>query len=980
MGIDLYEGSEWKAFTEHLTYVADEAINRVFKGSKFIPLSQLRFRKAVKHIHKSILKVVQDRQRLLNSKAKDPETYDLLDVMLTAPLYTDSTGRGVTMSNELIRANLTTILSAGHSTTTSMLSWTCNFLFDSSLGNSDYRYQLIQEVSQLAGEDGSYKPAVEDVYKRLGFMTNVLKESLRLVPPIPTIIRHCLSTCSLGGYGIKRGETVMISTVGTHLNAKSWSDPETFDPFRFDNPPPLPCSFIPWAGGARQCIGREFALLTGRLGLFLILNQYTLELSPEARVREDEHLFVFPEGLLMNIIRRKTHRKLATSSSTSSLPVTVSESSEQVQSAIAWDGLKALVRESGHKVHIAISTKTEGGNTSTVSQALLQKALDFNFQTGNSPLPVDDILPTWTTPPEQLPFFGLCTSTYQGKPPPNGKKAAAWLQDMLDRLQQGQIHLADHLKNVRYFVFGCGNRNWSTTYQKIAIFFDEGLAKLGAKRICPLGTFDESKDDLEEQIAAFFKVMGPALMHSLPEIGDKRLRAVDASSIAEKPSIQAQVASSAHSMTIVGDTETGESPAFLPSIVEKPIFRCPISKILDITPNAEKATLHIEFQMQPGMEYRAGDHLVVCPVIPEEDVERIMRLFVDYDTTTVVQWSSFIKQNKGMNRFHLPLDRPMTVGNILSNLVDIKAIPTKQFIANYATIVSNPEHAKKLQTIAGDGMQFKEWLKSSTHSVIDVIEEFPPRDDRFDRLLEILPVLKPRPYSISSSPKLDSTTVHLCVGVVEDRFPGGKSYKGTCSYYLKTMMERPVEERFANVFFERADESFAVPQDNSLPIILISAGTGFAPMRGFLQGEYTQHDFSFTNKLSERKARNSSGEAFVFFGCRSEDTDWLFVEEQKQYKAEGFITDMFVGFSRSKVYPSSYVQAKIAEQAEPLWNSIHEKGAFIYICGSGSRVGAGTRQALLDIIQNQGSRSQEEAEEYLSRLEVSGRYQQDVWG
>ena len=89
---------------------------------------------------------------------------------------------------------------------------------------------------------------------------------------------------------------------------------------------------------------------------------------------------------------------------------------------------------------------------------------------------------------------------------------------------------------------------------------------------------------------------------------------------------------------------------------------------------------------------------------------------------------------------------------------------------------------------------------------------------------------------------------------------------------------------------------------------------------------------------------------------------------------------MFVGFSRSKVYPSSYVQAKIAEQAEPLWNSIHEKGAFIYICGSGSRVGAGTRQALLDIIQNQGSRSQEEAEEYLSRLEVSGRYQQDVWG
>mmetsp|Transcript_58854 Transcript_58854/g.88797 ORF Transcript_58854/g.88797 Transcript_58854/m.88797 type:complete len:168 (+) Transcript_58854:10-513(+) len=165
-------------------------------------------------------------------------------------------------------------------------------------------------------------------------------------------------------------------------------------------------------------------------------------------------------------------------------------------------------------------------------------------------------------------------------------------------------------------------------------------------------------------------------------------------------------------------------------------------------------------------------------------------------------------------------------------------------------------------------------------------------------------------------------------------------------------------------FFECADESFDVPSDDSKPIILISAGTGFAPMRSFLQ---------------ERKARNAKGETFVFFGCRHEEKDWLYSEELKQYQEEGLITGMFVGFSRSQKYPSEYVQTKILQQADLVWDALG-KGAHLYVCGSGTRVGVGTRDALHKIIVSKSECSTEEAEAFIENLEANGRYEQDVWG
>merc|ERR1712224_554636 len=89
--------------------------------------------------------------------------------------------------------------------------------------------------------------------------------------------------------------------------------------------------------------------------------------------------------------------------------------------------------------------------------------------------------------------------------------------------------------------------------------------------------------------------------------------------------------------------------------------------------------------------------------------------------------------------------------------------------------------------------------------------------------------------------------------------------------------------------------------------LLISAGTGFAPMRSFLQ---------------ERKARNAPGENYVFFGCRNENTDLLYCDEMEKYRKEGLITGWFKAYSRSSKYPKEYIQVKILEQADLLWDAI----------------------------------------------------------
>ena len=168
--------------------------------------------------------------------------------------------------------------------------------------------------------------------------------------------------------------------------------------------------------------------------------------------------------------------------------------------------------------------------------------------------------------------------------------------------------------------------------------------------------------------------------------------------------------------------------------------------------------------------------------------------------------------------------------------------------------------------------------------------------------------------------------------MVNDEFDNG-TYKGVCSSYFDSLKDSEGETVYGYV--EKASDSFAVPEKGERPIILISAGTGFAPMRGFLH---------------ERKSQDTKGSNVVFFGCRTEDKDILYKEEIDEWKESDFI-DIHYAFSRSEQYEKKYVQDVIKEEKDLVWKLIDEEDAVLFVCGSGSRMGSGVREALLEIFK-----------------------------
>ena len=683
----------------------------------------------------------------------------MLDLLLTTPIA-ENDGEKIYMSDELIRANLETIISA-QNTTTAMLSWTLNFLYDWSLGNSSFLYKLIQEVDHISQGNRDYQPTLEDVYKKMKYMTNILWESLRLCPPIPTVIRHCIKTCDVGGYLVRRGTTVMVSALGTHLNPKSFDDPWTYNPERWNHSDvkKKPCSFVVWAAGKRQCVGREFALLTGRMSLFCLLNQFALEMSPKAKVVTNEHLFVFPDGLIMNT---KTRPHMDPLVSEEEKQEKKEENKDEPVPDSNWDGLVNLIRQNKYKTIILKGTNTSGGTVETVADWFAKRTQKFGFDLDDSPLAPNDFLSVIEDQkPEEFAIWIIVVASYNGKPAKNANKFYKWLQE---KAESGEDD--GYLKSVHYFVFGCGSTNWVATYRKIPTSIDEWMQKLGATRIEAPAEFNEAEDELDEVFADYYEVVTPHMMHSLPEIGDKELRSVNEENggdngesggkedFSRSSNLEPEKSSSSKKMIVVGntdDTEVDFSYSTCNSHSED-VKVCKINKISNLTPNSERDTLAIELD-RSDLKYRTGDHLVVFPVVSREYAERVAKLFVDFDLDTVVSFEHF--QSNDESGF--PVDKNLSVENILRSMVDLKRKPNKKFMMNYSAIVSNQEDQKTLEKIAKDRKEFKEWIKKHEPvSIVHVLEEFPPDNENFDRLLEILPRLEPRTFSITSSPNVSS--------------------------------------------------------------------------------------------------------------------------------------------------------------------------------------------------------------------------------
>jgi cytochrome P450/NADPH-cytochrome P450 reductase len=258
--------------------------------------------------------------------------------------------------------------------------------------------------------------------------------------------------------------------------------------------------------------------------------------------------------------------------------------------------------------------------------------------------------------------------------------------------------------------------------------------------------------------------------------------------------------------------------------------------------------------------------------------------------------------------------------------------------------------------------RYRTEILAGRKSVFDMLLEYPACELPFHVYLEMLSLLAPRYYSISSSPSVDPARCSVTVGVVEGPAASGRGvYKGICSNYLSN--RRAGDAIYATVRETKA--GFRLPDESSVPIIMIGPGTGLAPFRGFLQ------------ERAARKAKGAAlGPAMLFFGCRHPDQDFLYAEELKGLAASG-ITELFTAFSRADG-PKTYVQHMLAAQKDRVWPLI-EQGAIIYVCGDGGKMEPDVKAALVAIRREKSGSDAATAVRWIEEMGAKNRYVLDVW-
>jgi cytochrome P450/NADPH-cytochrome P450 reductase len=249
-------------------------------------------------------------------------------------------------------------------------------------------------------------------------------------------------------------------------------------------------------------------------------------------------------------------------------------------------------------------------------------------------------------------------------------------------------------------------------------------------------------------------------------------------------------------------------------------------------------------------------------------------------------------------------------------------------------------------------------------TVADLLLAHPDIKLGVDGLLELCAAIRPRFYSISSTPLENAGEVTLTVGtLLAPAWSGMGQYRGVASSYL--MGVAPGETVLA--YIRRPNPAFAPPADATLPMILIGPGTGIAPLRGFLR-----------ERAAQRNGGEPIGRSLLFYGCRHPDHDFFYRDELEGFARDG-IVDLHVAFSSLAGHKHRYVQDALRDAADEVWAAL-EDGAPIYVCGDGRFMAPAVRATLIAICQEKQGLNHEDASAWLEALIQSGLYHQDVFG
>ncbi|KAJ7501738.1 fatty acid hydroxylase [Mycena galericulata] len=822
---------------------------------------------------------------------------DLLNTMLHS--RDPKTGKG--MSADAISRNLLTFLIAGHETSSGMLTFTVYHL----LKTPEALRKLRAEIDTVLRD----RPAQAEDFSKMPYLTAVMRESLRLTPTAPKRGVTPLEDTTLGGgkYFVKAGTPIILQVWNMHRDPAVWGeDAEQFRPERmldgkFEALPPN--AWQPFGFGVRGCIGRAFAWQEVALVLATIFQKFDLSLAdPSYTLEIKQTLTVKPKGLHIHA-RPRTGKTVFYAAPASTLR------GEEAQGA----PVQAVVEStSGKPLYVLYGSNT--GTSEAFAQRIANEAPAYGFHASIGTL--DSAVGGKV--PKDGPVI-IITASFEGQPADNAAQFVDWLQHV-----EGSP-----LSNVRYAVFGCGNSDWSATYQAIPKLCDKLLAEHGASRLLGLSTGDASTGEFFQVFDNFEAKLWETLAKEYSTSKS------DASAMFEVRTVDA-----AKERAIA----LRQEDALLGRVIENRVLT-----------KSGPVKRHIEFELPEGSTARAGDYVAILPQNPNRDVHRVLARFGLSNEEEVVISSA--------GPTSLPVGKPVKLWEVLTGYVELTQPATTRDLSILIQASTADTTKSHLETLKAS---YAEAVVARRLSVLQILEDQPYINISFGSFLQMLPSMRVRQYSISSSPLWNPTHITVTVSVIESpslSASHAEPFLGVGSNYLASL--RPGDR--VQMAVRPSAAAFHPPADPRTPVVMFCCGSGLAPMRGFIQ-----------ERAAQKASGRDVGKMLLFFGCRSPDQDYLYSDTDLAEWSRLGVVDVRPAFSRSPANSEGckYVQDRISKDSEDVVAAYRQKASF-FTCGSGNAA-KGIKTTLVEIIKQMNNLDTAQATEYFEKV-TKGRYATDIF-
>lgn len=592
-----------------------------------------------------------------------------------------------------------------------------------------------------------------------------------------------------------------------------------------------------------------------------------------------------------------------------------------------------------------------------------------------------------TFPEDTLVLF-MMASYGEGEPTDNA--ANLWTFIMEDAPEFSNGGDMKPLESMHFAVFGLGNSTYEH-YNAIGRQLDARLEALGATRVGKYGEGDDGAGTMEEDYLSWKEEFMTTLREE---------RGLQERDYVYEPTIELE---DVYDLSVDSpDVYLGEpNKNHLAGISKAPFtahnpLLCPIKDTHELFKDNKRNCVHVEFDTSDeNIRYTTGDHLAFWCQNESIEVDRFLKAFGYENRRDDV---FVVKKLDSTTNVRFP--SPTTFDTVTRFFLGINGPVSRQLLTQLVGFAPSKEAEDAVRKYGASKDLFHESIASKNYNLARLLLELSNGKpwDRvpFSFLIENIPHLQPRYYSISSSSAEQPNTVSITAVVERNRGPdadfdchgvatnnifdikeamagkttGNFKLDGARGSYTKgDAIRAPIHIRHSN---------FKLPSKAGAPIIMVGPGTGVAPFRGFIR-----------ERAHLAKSGKEIGKAVLFFGCRHSKGDFLYEEEWPNYTSEETVgkidgpftesnfLELHTAFSRDsdKKY---YVQDRMRENSK-LVNELLLKGAYFYVCGDASRMAREVQTTLAEIISKERGIDFDEAERIVKKMKSRNLLQEDVW-